>query len=176
MVFILEEIVDGQDGDPAEGEDVEESADSDEEVELTEEEKKKKKEEEKKSKEDEKLRSEIEKEILAKFEKEKTDKALKDKDKKEKVSDSMKGLADSLRVDLGDNYPEAFNRLKIADRITAMIGMKGELDKLKASAPIAKGKSSIPKPKPKEGAVPKKSRFKPSNSMKERAKKFDWIN
>ena len=167
-------IQDGEDGNPP-GKDTEgEPAESEEIVEPTPEEKKKLKEKEEKEKKEAELRSTIEKEILAKQEKEKIAAELKKKDEKEKVSEEMKTLADTLRIDLGEDYPEAFNRMKIAGRISAMIALKTALDKRDSTAPIQKGKSGIPKPKPKGGAAPKDTQFTASTSMKERAKSFSW--
>lgn len=127
------------------------------------------------SKEEIALREKIEAEIMGRMEKEKAAADLKKKDDKEKVSESMKALADTLRSDLGEDYPDDFNHLKIMPRITAMIGLKNALNKRAKAEPIKKGKSGIPKPKPKGKDKTKTSQFKASNSYKERAKNFDWI-
>jgi len=169
----------GQDGNLAEEEGTEESGSSEETSEETkEEEKPQTPEEVKKSKEAEeeraKLRKEIEEEYVAKLATEKADKDLQERDSKEKVSDDAKNLADTLKARLGEHYPPSFNNIKIYARITAMIGLQDQIDKLVKKPATVKGESSIPKPVNKE--VPHAgSVFTKSNSFSERAKEFPWM-
>jgi hypothetical protein len=166
----------GLDGDQAGEEEEEESEPSaDDKGEEEEEEDPESKDKDTESKEEKALREKIEAEILGKIEKEKIAADLKKKDEKEKVSESMKSLADTLRSDLGEDYPNDFNNLKISPRITAMIGLKNALNKRAKMEPIKKGKSGIPKPKPKGKDKGKTSQFKATNSFKKLAENFDWI-
>ena len=135
------------------------------------------KEELEETKKKEKAQEELEKKIIDKYkaaiEKEEAAKALQEKDEKEKVSVELKGLADTLRKELGDDYPESFNHFKIAPRIDAMIGLKNAIEKRKMTEPIQKGKSTIPKPKGEEKKI-KRTRLTKDNSYKELAKTFPW--
>jgi len=165
----------GLSGKKAEKEEPEESDSSDEKPEDDRPEPTKEELEETKKKE--KAQEELEKKIIDKYkaaiEKEEAAKALQEKDEKEKVSVELKGLADTLRKELGDDYPESFNHFKIAPRIDAMIGLKNAIEKRKMTEPIQKGKSTIPKPKGEEKKI-KRTRLTKDNSYKELAKSFPW--
>ena len=164
----------GLDGNQAEGGDdpEEPSPDEDEEEETPEPTEEELAATKKKEEEIAEMRKTIEAEMTAKIAKEKAAKELAAADEKEKVPDAVKEYADVLRTQLGETYPEAFNKLKIRARTIAMLGLITMKDKLAATAPTPKGKSTIPKPSTKSTKV--KSKFNAVNSYKEKAKKFPW--